>query len=170
MKNNVVLKISSSFIVDVAAVLFIIFLGNISQFFGFPVYNLDPMRMMVVIAIAFTPRWNTYLLALLLPIVSYYLGAHPHLMKSSLMIIELLINVSLFWFLLSKTRMTLLSILLSILFAKAVYYTLKYVGIQQDWISGELVSTPFDLQVITTLAFSIFLFLVFLILGKPGRR
>ena len=169
MKNKVVLKISSSIIVDAAAILFIIYLGEISNLLGFPLYSLDPMRMMVILAIAFTPRWNTYLLPLLLPIASYYLGEHPHLMKSSLMIVELLINVGLFWFLLSKTRMTLLSILLSIIFSKAVYYTLKYISIEQDWMSGEIFSTPFDLQVITTLAISIFLFLVFLFIGKPGR-
>jgi hypothetical protein len=170
MKNKIVLKISSSLIVDAAAILFIFYLGEISSFIGFPLYSLDPMRMMVILAIAFTPRWNTYLLPILLPIVSYYFGAHPHLMKSSLMIIELLINVSLFWFLLSKTRMTLLSILLSILFSKAVYYTLKYISLQQDWMSGEMISTPFDLQVITTLAMSVFLLLAFLFIGKPGRN
>ena len=170
MKANITVKLSASILIDIIAVLFIIFLGDIAQFFAYPVYELDPMRMMVMLAIAFTPRWNGFLLALLLPFVSFYMGAHPHLVKTSLMAMELIVNVGLFWFLFNKTNMSLLAMLLSIMFSKGVYYLLKYVCLQLDYLSGDLISTPLDLQVITTISFSLFVFIVFLIYGKPKRK
>ena len=169
MKSSITLKLSASMVLDILAVLFIIFLGDISRLIGYPVYILDPMRMMVILAIAFTPRWNGWVLALLLPFISYYLGGHPHLLKTCLMATELLLNVWLFWFLFSKIKMSLISILLSIIFSKAVYYLLKYICIQQGWISGDLVSTPLDIQVITTIIFSAFIFIVFLFKAKPKK-
>jgi hypothetical protein len=170
MKSKITLKLSISIILDILAVLFIIFLGDISKFIGYPLYILDPMRMMVILAIAFTPRWNGWLLAILLPFVSYYMGAHPHIIKTSLMAGELLINIWLFWLLYDKIKMSLLAILLSIMFSKSVYYLLKYVCLQQEWLSGDLISTPLNVQVVTTVAFSVFIFLVFLTRGKPKRR
>ena len=170
MKSKLTIKISVSLLLDVVAVILIIYLGQISRFIGYPLYVLDPMRMMVILAIAFTPRWNGWLLAVLLPLASYWIGAHPSITKTSLMAIELLLNVWLFWFLLDKTRMSLLSILISIVFSKAVYYFLKYLCIQLGWLAGSLVSTPFETQLITTVAFSAFIFLVFVIYSKPKRR
>jgi hypothetical protein len=170
MKTKLTIKISSTLLLDAIAVLFIIFIGDISKFIGYPVYILDPMRMMLILAFAFTPRWNGWILALLLPFVSYFLGAHPSITKTTLMAAELLLNVWLFWFLIDKIKMALLSILISIVFSKVVYYLLKFICIQIGWLSGELISTPLDIQVITTLSFSAFIFIVFLFNGKPKRR
>lgn len=170
MKTKLTIKISSTLLLDAIAVLFIIFIGDISKFIGYPVYILDPMRMMLILAFAFTPRWNGWILALLLPFVSYFLGAHPSITKTTLMAAELLLNVWLFWFLIDKIKMALLSILISIVFSKVVYYLLKFICIQLGWLSGELISTPLDIQVITTLSFSAFIFIVFLFNGKPKRR
>lgn len=169
MKNKVTIKISVSLFLDIIAVLFIIFLGEISRFVGHPVYTLDPMRMMVILAIAFTPRWNGWVLALLLPLASYFFGYHPTITKTSLMALELLLNVWLFWYLLDKTKMTLLAILISIVFSKAVYYALKYICLQLGWLGGDLISTPLETQMITTAIFSLFVFFVFLIFGKPKK-
>ncbi len=170
MKTNLTIKISYTLLLDAIAVLLIIYLGHISKFIGYPVYILDPMRMMLILAFAFTPRWNGWILALLLPFVSYFLGAHPSITKATLMAAELLLNVWLFWFLIDKTKMALLSILISIVFSKVVYYLLKFICIQVGWLSGELISTPLDIQVITTLSFSAFIFMVYLFNGKPKRR
>ena len=163
------LNLSSSLILDILAVLFIIFLGDISRSVSYPMYILDPMRMMVILAIAFTPRWNGWILALLLPFVSYFMGAHPHIMKASIMAVELLLNVWLFWFLFDKIKMSILAMLLSILFSKATYYLLKYICLQIGWLSGDLISTPLDIQIITTIAFSTFVFFIFIVRGKLKR-
>ena len=170
MKTKLTISISSTLLLDVIAVLFIIFLGDLSRLIGYPVYLLDPMRMMLILAFAFTPRWNAWVLAILLPFASYFLGAHPSLTKTSLMAIELLLNVWLFWFLLDKTKMALLSILISIVFSKVVYYLLKFICIQMGWLGGELMATPLDLQLTTTVIFSVFIFIVYLFNGRPKKR
>ena len=170
MKNKLTVKISATLLIDIVAVFFIYYLRDLSQFINYPLYLIDPMRMMVILAIAFTPRWNGWFLALLLPFFSYYMGSHPHLIKTSIMAAELLLNVWLFWFLYDKIKFSLLAILLSIMFSKAVYYLLKYICIQAAWLEGDLITTPLDTQVITTLAFSVFIFIVFLVWGKPKRR
>jgi hypothetical protein len=170
MKNKITLRLSGTVLLDIIAVLFIVFLGDISRLTGYPFHILDPMRMMIILAFAFSPRWNAWLLALLLPFASYFLGAHPTLTKTSLMAIELLLNVWLFWYLLDRTRMALLSILISIVFSKTVYYLLKYFCIQLGWLGGSVISTPLEKQVITTLAFSAFLTIVYLVNGRPKRR
>jgi len=170
MKTNLTIRISSSLLLDAIAVLFIIYLGDISKQIGYPVYVLDPMRMMLILAFAFTPRWNAWVLAILLPFVSYFFGAHPVIAKTSIMAIELLLNVWLFWFLLDKTKMALLSISLSIVFSKVVYYLLKFICLQVGWLGGELIATPLDIQVITTVVFSVFIFIVYLFNGRPKKR
>ena len=92
MKNKVTIKISTTLFLDIVAVLFIVFLGEVSRFLGYPVYVLDPMRMMIILAFAFTPRWNGWVLALLLPLASYFFGYHPTITKTSLMAMELLLK------------------------------------------------------------------------------
>jgi hypothetical protein len=170
MKTKLILVIPGTLLLDALAVLFIYYLSDISGLIGYPMYMLEPMRMMVILAIAFTPRWNGFILALLLPLVSYYFGGHPHLLKTSLMVAELLLNVWLFWFLFDRIKLSILAMLLSILFSKSIYYLLKYLFIRSGHISGDLVSTPIDTQVITTIAFSVFILIVFLFRGKPKKR
>lgn len=170
MKTKLTISISSILLLDIIAVVFIIFLGYFSRLISYPLYILDPMRMMLILAFAFTPRWNAWVLAILLPFVSYFFGAHPVLTKTSLMAIELLLNVWLFYFLLDKTKMALLSILISIVFSKVVYYLLKFICIQMGWLSGELMATPLDIQLTTTVIFSVFIFVVYLLNGRPKKR
>lgn len=167
MKKNVVLNVLASLVLDALAVLFILYIGKLSTAFGYPLYEIDPMRLFLVLAIVFTPRWNGWIIALLLPLVSYYWGGHPNIYKAGLMAAELLINVWMFWYLYDKIKFSLLAMLLSIMFSKLVYYLLKYLCLQAGWISGDLMATPVDTQIITTLAFSAFVYLVFLIKGKP---
>jgi len=167
MKNRVVINISASLLLDALAVVFIINMGKLSTAFGYPFYELDPMRLFLMLAIAFTPRWNGWFIALLLPAVSFFLGGHPNIYKAGLMAAELLLNVWMFWFLFDKIKFSLLAMLLSILFSKLVYYLLKYLCLQAGLITGELVTTPMDTQIMTTLAFSIFVYVVFLVKGKP---
>jgi len=170
MKSGVTIKVSASLFLDVIAVLLIIYMGEISRLIGYPLYVIDPMRLMLVLAFAFNPRWNGWVLALLLPLASYYLGYHPPLAKTALMAIELLLNVWLFWYLLDKTRMALLSILVSIVFSKAVYYMMKFICLKLGWLEGDLIATSLETQMITTVIFSVFIFVMFLFNGKPKKR
>lgn len=169
MRKNITIRLSAALAIDIMAVCVVVFMGDLSAFFKVPLYQYDLMRLLVILSIAFTPRWNGFLLAFLLPLISWYFGGHPHFLKSGLMMVELLVNVWLFWFLFERIRFSLLSMILAILFSKLLYYTLKYLFITQGWISGELVSTPVDLQLITGLLYSVFIFIVFNVGGRKKK-
>lgn len=170
MKADASVKTLSTILIDLLAILFIAFMGDIVKITNYPLYILDPMRIMVFIAIAFTFRWNAYSLALLLPLVSFLLGGHPYFLKTALMMAELALNVWLFFFLIKHLSMPLLSALMSIIFTKAAYYLLKFLFIKQQWITGDLLSTPLEIQIYTTLSISIFIAVVIYAKGKIKER
>lgn len=170
MKAVPSVKNISTILIDLLAILFIVFMGDIVRAIGYPLYILDPMRVMVFLAIAFTFRWNAYLLAFLLPLVSFILGGHPYFLKTALMMVELVLNVWLFFFLLKHIGMPLMSALMSIIFTKAMYYLFKYLFIKQLWISGDLLSTPLEMQIYTTFGISIFIAIVIFTQTKLKER
>jgi hypothetical protein len=170
MKVDATVKTLIIVLLDLLAVLFIALMGDISQSLGYPMYILDPMRIMVFLAIAFTARWNGYLLALLLPLVSFILGGHPYFLKTALMMAELSLNVWLFWFLIKHIGMPMLSTLMSIVFSKAVYYLLKFLFITWGMIDSALLSTPWGEQITSTSVIAIFIFVAFFFQRKFKER
>ena len=75
-----------------------------SHLFNFPIYYLDPMRLMVFLIIVHTEKKNAYLIAATLPLVSYFTTSHPVLIKSLTMSVELVLNVWLFYGIQSKLK------------------------------------------------------------------
>lgn len=142
-------------IFNVFAVAFIFLLPAISHLIGFAIYQLDPMRIALFSAILITNRKNTYFIALLLPIVSFIISAHPYFYKVFLISSELLLNVWLFYFLGAKIKNLFLATLSSILISKCVYYLLKFMMIRFLLINDSLVSTSLIIQGVMVLVFSI---------------
>ena len=145
---------------DVLALGFIYFLPAISHMLGIKLYLIEPMRLMLIFAMVHTHRRNAYLLAITLPLFSYFVSAHPVLLKTGLISVELLINVALFFFLVKRMH-TLAAIFFSIWISKILYYGLKYLTILFIWPGDTLVSTPLYIQLITSSVFSIYLYLLF---------
>lgn len=156
MKSKTSIK---SAITDLLGLAFIYFTPAISHLFSFPVYYLEPLRIMTIIAIAHTSRKNAYLLAFTLPLFSFLISSHPSLVKTGLITGELLLNVWLFIFLTRIIRNNFLAMLSSIVTAKIAYYMVKFLLIQAALINGEIMATPFIIQVITTIAFSTYIYL-----------
>ncbi len=102
-----------SIVFDLMALLFIYLVPAISHLLSFPVYYLEPMRIMLILAIVHTTRKNAYLIALTLPLFSLLISAHPSLIKTSLVTGELLLNVWLFFFISEKLSNKSLSIFLA---------------------------------------------------------
>jgi hypothetical protein len=147
-------------IFDILAILAIYLVPAISHLFSFLVYYLEPMRIMLILAIAHTSRKNAYLIALTLPIFSLLISVHPSLVKSFLVTGELLLNVWLFFFLLEKFSNKTISIFLSILISKCCYYLVKYLLINTTVMSGDLISTPLYIQVIMMFIMSGYIYLI----------
>jgi hypothetical protein len=147
-------------IFDILALLAIYLVPAISHLFSFPVYYLEPMRIMLILAIAHTTKKNAYLIALTLPIFSLLISAHPSMIKTSLLTGELLLNVWLFFFLLEKFSNKTISIFLSILISKFCYYLVKFLLINSALMSGDLIATPILLQSIMLVVFSGYFYLM----------
>ncbi|MBS4013511.1 MAG: hypothetical protein KGZ97_07085 [Bacteroidetes bacterium] len=147
-------------ILDVIAIAFIYFVPTFSHMPSFPLYLIEPMRIMVILALVHTNRYNVLILALTLPFVSFIFSAHPHLVKTGLISAELTVNVLLFYLFVKKMP-SIIAIFTSIWISKAFYYALKYLTIIYLFPNDKLISTPIYIQIITSLVFSGYVFLLF---------
>jgi hypothetical protein len=145
---------------DLMALLAIYLVPAISHLLSLPVYFIEPMRIMLILALVHTSRKNAYLIALTLPVFSFLISAHPTLIKTSLITAELLINVWLYFFLVKKISNNALSILLSIIVSKIFYYLVKLLLINSVLMTGNLISTPIYIQVIMLFVLSGYVYLI----------
>ncbi len=152
---------------DALAVAFIYFMPAISHMLSFPVYMFEPMRIMLILALMHTRKQNAYILALTLPIVSYLISAHPMFIKSLLIAIELSVMVFLFYFLVERIH-RFAAIFASIWLSKLLYYGLKYLAIMTIMPSEPVVGIPLLLQLLTSVVFSIYVYIMFR--GDGARR
>jgi len=146
--------------VDAFAFLFVFLVQVLSQNLKIPFYLIEPMRLALILAILHTLRLNAYVLAVSLPLFSYLISGHPALFKTLLICAEFSLNVWLFFFLLGRRAGGFLAAFGSIAASKLVYYLVKYGLISLALIEGSLFSTPLWVQLITTLLFSGYAFLV----------
>jgi hypothetical protein len=146
---------------DITALAFIYLVPTISHLANLPVYLIEPMRLMLILAIVHTNRKNAYLLALTMPLFSMLVSGHPVPPKMLLMSLELFLNVFLFFTLMKKTQSVFPSILLSIVFSKFIYYFLKFMLIYFMVINTDLIATPILVQVVTAIVFSSYLYVFY---------
>ena len=120
----------------------------------------EPMRIIVVIAMLHSSQYNAYLLALLLPLFSLLLSNHQSFMKTFILSADLLLNIFLYFRINKFYQNKFLSMAVSIIISKAVYYLLKYLLIKLSLIDGSLVATPLYIQFIIIITLSIYAFLI----------
>lgn len=143
-----------SYIFDFLALSVIYLLPTFSHLINFPLYLLDPMRIMVVMAMIYTDKRNAYVIAATLPVFSFILSGHPLIIKSLLILVELMMNVWLFFALKEMIPNTFVRMLAAISGSKALYYILKIIVISAGFMGGELISTPLYMQLIVTVILS----------------
>ncbi len=164
MENTSVHPLSISkiknIVFDLLALLFIYLVPAISHLISFPVYYLEPMRIMLILAIVHTTRKNAYLIAFTLPLFSLLISAHPSLIKTSLVTGELLLNVWLFFFISEKLSNKTLSVFLSIIVSKIFYYLIKYLLITSAVMDGDLISTPMYIQILMVIVLNGYIYLL----------
>lgn len=146
-----------SMLLDVIALVFIYSVPSISHLVNFPVYLIEPMRVMLILSIAHTSKRNAYILALTMPVFSFVTSGHPEFTKMILITFELLLNVYLLYFLARKINNHFFAVFLSIIISKIAYYIIKYVLINTTLISAGLITTPLYIQLTTTIIFSLYL-------------
>lgn len=152
--------ISKSIFLDVIALAFIYFLPALSHIGNYPLFLIEPMRIMLIIAIMYTSKRNAYMIALTLPAFSYILTHHPVFYNTLIMTIELVLNIWLFYFLSNKLKNYFFAILTSILVSKAVYFMLSFGLVNLHLLDSALISTPIYFQFILAIVLSSILFIV----------
>ncbi|MBM3436655.1 MAG: hypothetical protein FJY07_10620 [Bacteroidetes bacterium] len=150
-----------SILIDFAALTFIYFVPALSHLFNLPVYLIEPMRIMLVLAMVHTSKNNAYLLALTLPLFSFLVSSHPNIYKGLIMTAELVINVWLFFEISKRVANRFAAMLSSIIISKIIYYLLKFGLISFGLIESGLIATPVWLQILMAFILSGYIFLYF---------
>jgi hypothetical protein len=141
-----------------AAILFIVLAPALAHLANFPIYYIEPMRLMLILALAHTQKANAYALALSLPLVSFLFSGHPEVVKMLIITAELTLNVWLFYFIFKKTSRTFISIFLSIILSKMFCYSLYLVFFSWAFFMSETQTVFLISQLIATTLFSAYLY------------
>ena len=158
--NNNVANKTKIIIYDLVALIIIYLAPTFSHILNFPVYYLDPMRLMLFLVVINTNKKNSYVIAATLPLVSFIASSHPVFIKSLTMSIELLLNVWLYYEFSKMFKNKFVPASLSIIASKMVYYAIKYLLISFALISTDLISTPLHFQIAVLLIISAYAFIV----------
>ena len=156
--NRISKEIVKGSVFDIFAIGAIYLVPVFTHLFALPVYYIEPMRLMLILAIAHTSKKNAYILAATLPIFSFVVSAHPVFLKTLLISGELLFNVWLFFFISEKIKNKFGSMLLSVGLSKIAYYVLKFALLSAVLLEGSLISTPLAIQFMTMFLFSGYIF------------
>lgn len=146
---------STVFICDVIFLMLMYLIPTLSHLTSWPLYMFEPMRCVLLLnLLVLGNKKNAYLMAITLPLFSYFVGSHPVLVKSLIMTIELVMNIWLFDMFSRKVANCMLAMLLSILVSKALYYSLKYVSISFGLLNTDIVDTNIFIQLMVALIIS----------------
>ena len=123
-EQSLTLAIKRDIIFDSAALAFIGLAPAFAHFASLPLYMIEPMRLVLILALVHTNRTNAWILAAILPLFSYLVSGHPEPLKMLVITAELLANTGLFLFLLRRGAHPFLAMFLSILVSKVFCYSL----------------------------------------------
>lgn len=175
MKTSAIAQINhSTILLDLGLLGLACAIPAASHLFAFPLYHLDPMRILLFGAMLISAKnlasgefVNCLIMAVLLPLTSCFVVGMPTLPKALIIGAELATNVALFYFLnthlkigKSKTRI-FVALFLSIIGAKCVYYGLKALCIYTGILQSSIVSTPWYTQMTVLAVLAMIFALVF---------
>jgi hypothetical protein len=144
-----------SAVIDVLALAFIFLMPTISHLLPFPLYYIEPMRLMVIIAMMHSHHKNAFVLALVLPMFSFAISSHPVFIKTLLIAIELFVMVGLFGIIRKHTH-TFVAIMGAIILSKVLYYALKFLAMMTIMPGQNLTGIPFEIQLLVTVILSLY--------------
>jgi hypothetical protein len=154
-------------VIDIVLISIAYILPVLAHRAAFPLYRLEPVRAVVLVGLLWTAnRKNAVLLALTVPLFTFWLAGHPVMPKGLLIAAELLVNVLFFVWMERKVRSLFLCMLFSILVSKAVYYLLKWLLVSSLLPAQPLVGTGLGVQ----LAVAVGMSLCFALLAERRRK
>jgi len=154
IKSTLPATILPVLIIDLLALGFILLMPAMSHMTGIPFYFIEPMRILLVVALIFSNRYNAYALAVLLPLFSFLVSGHPSPVKMIIIMAELLLNAWLFLGFLQKTKKPFLSMLTSVLLSKVFCYSMYWVVFSWAFVVEESATIFLVSQMAVTLVLS----------------
>ena len=151
-------------IVDLIALVGVFYIPVISHVLSFPLYLIEPMRIVLfsIILLSGDYKKNAFIMALTIPMFSSFASGHPVFPKNILISMELAINVGVLYYLFKKKTNVAISVFVSIILSKALYYMVKYVLLVFALMEGEVVAT----NLLTQFFVALLLSCIFGILGN----
>ena len=150
---------SKSLLIDLAGIPLIYLLPEISSILNIHFYLFEPMRVIIIIAIVHTSKENSYLLAILLPAISYLFSSHPSVIKAFILSGDLLLNIFLYFSLIKYRVNKFLLMSMCIVVSKLAYYLAKYLLINFSVLKGDLIATPLNIQLLIVIILSGYVYL-----------
>lgn len=118
-----------------------------SHLIPFPLYKLEPMKLLLLVAIIFSTRGNAFLMAATIPLTSTLVSGHPVFPKNLIIGVELMVFAGI----LTASRMERYQVpfrfMAALLASKFIYYVVKAVVIYFGWLQMSLFSSDFTTQV-----------------------
>lgn len=140
-------------LIDVILLAALYLVPSFSHLTAVPLYKFEPMRIALIVALLFTNRANSYIIAFTIPLASAMITGHPEPFKALLMGIEFSILVASYHYLSQLVRIPAFAALTAaILVGKLAYYAMKYAALSAGLLAGSLVSTPPQTQLILAVA------------------
>jgi len=149
-------RLISHMLLNGLAILFIYLVPTLSHLTSVPVYMIEPMRLMLILAVVHTSSFNAYFLAATLPLISYLFSGHPFFLKMLIITGELVLNTLLFYLFIHHIRKVFPSILLSILLSKLACYLAYGIFFTRAFMTAEASPLFLAVQVGTTIFFSLY--------------
>ena len=150
------IKLESIVIWDLVIVGLFYMVPTLSHLTSIPFYRFEPMRCVLLMNLLLTGnKNNAYIMAVTLPLFSFFVGGHPVFAKAILMATELSANVFLFDILSRKLQNAAIAMFLSIVASKVFYYIVKFGIISIGLLEGPMVATGLLTQLIVAVVLSI---------------
>ena len=148
---------------DILVLVLVYFIPAFSHLSPFPLYYLDPMRLLLFTGYLISRNnANAYLLAVTIPLFSTLVTGHPPFYKAILISMELLVNIALLHYLLTKTKWhVILALFVSTIASKVIYYACKYIFIRTGLIEPGLITTSLWVQLFVIAGISLLFTLFF---------
>lgn len=143
-----------TFLIDGFALAFLLLMPAASHLTGVPFYFIEPMRIMLVVALIFTSRSNAYILALALPVFSFLVSGHPVPIKMMIIMAELLLNVWLFIKIFQLTRKPFISMFSAIIGSKIFCYLTYWIVFSWAFVVDESQMVFLIAQLVVSLVLS----------------
>ena len=129
---------------------------TLSHLTSIPFYRFEPMRCVLLLNLLLTGnKKNAYIMAVTLPLFSFFVGGHPVFVKALLMAVELSANIFLFDIISRKVKNTAGAMFIAIFVSKTLYYIIKYGVLTFGFMEGPMVATGLLTQMIVAAVLSV---------------